>query len=81
MAKNTSILLDDHYEAFVREEVESGRYSSVSEVVRDALRRLERKRRREDELTRALREGLESGPPIPLDEAFEMIRKRRAEKR
>ena len=41
MAKNTSILLGDHFENFISDEISSGRFSSVSEVVRTALRLLE----------------------------------------
>lgn len=41
MARNTSVSLGDHFESFVDEQVASGRYGTVSEVVRDALRMLE----------------------------------------
>ena len=41
MSKNTSILLGDHFNEFISHEVESGRYSSASDVVRSALRLLE----------------------------------------
>jgi antitoxin ParD1/3/4 len=41
MSKNTSILLGDHFNKFISHEVESGRYSSASDVVRSALRLLE----------------------------------------
>lgn len=36
MKKNTSISLGDHFEEFINEEVKSGNYSSVSEVIRAA---------------------------------------------
>jgi len=68
MSKNTSILLGDHYRAFIAAQVQSGRYSSASEVVRAALRRME-----EDDmenlasLRAALEEGEQSGSPIPFD--------------
>jgi antitoxin ParD1/3/4 len=37
----SSYTLGDHYEKFVRDLVDSGRYASASEVIRDALRLLE----------------------------------------
>jgi antitoxin ParD1/3/4 len=41
MEKNTSISLGNHFEEFIRGEVKSGRYGSVSEVIHSALRILE----------------------------------------
>ena len=41
MSKNTSILLDTHFENFICDEISSGRFSSASEVVISALRLLE----------------------------------------
>ncbi|MBU3660823.1 MAG: type II toxin-antitoxin system ParD family antitoxin [Flavobacteriales bacterium] len=41
MSKNTSVLLGDHFNNFINNEVASGRYSSASDVVRSALRLLE----------------------------------------
>ena len=38
MQKNTSITLGQHFDAFIAEQLKSGRYSSTSEVVRAALR-------------------------------------------
>ncbi len=38
MARNTSILLGDYFENFINEQIATGKYSSVSEVVRAALR-------------------------------------------
>lgn len=61
MAKNTSVLLGDHFEAFISEQVRSGRFSSASEVVRTALRKFEDEEKRKDRLLVALEEGERSG--------------------
>jgi antitoxin ParD1/3/4 len=62
MARNISMLLGDHFEKFIDEQVASGSYASSSDVVRDALRLLERVKKKEEVLLRALDEGSASGP-------------------
>lgn len=54
---NIGLTLDEHWETFIRNEVASGRYSSASEVVRDALRVLEERKSRLDALRSHLRQG------------------------
>lgn len=67
----SSYTLGEHYEKFVRELVESGRYNSASEVLRDGLRLLEDaevlRKVRTEELKRLIQEGLDSGDAGPLD--------------
>ena len=61
MGKNTSISLGDHFEKFINNEVKSGRYGSVSEVIRTALRLLESEERKLNDLRNALIAGEQSG--------------------
>jgi len=61
MAKNTSITLGEHFDGFITEQVESGRYGSASEVVRAGLRVLEDKQSKLDVLRQMLTDGEESG--------------------
>ncbi|MCB0541170.1 MAG: type II toxin-antitoxin system ParD family antitoxin, partial [Bacteroidetes bacterium] len=61
MGKNTSISLGDHFENFINNEIKSGRYGSVSEVIRTALRLLESEERRLNDLRNALIAGEQSG--------------------
>ncbi len=61
MARNTSILLGDHFEEFISSEVSSGKYNSASEVIRTALRLLEVEERKKKNLIKALIQGEKSG--------------------
>ncbi len=55
---STSLSLGPHWEAFIRAEVESGRFGTASEVVRAGLRELEDRNKRLAALQRHVREGL-----------------------
>ena len=44
MARNTSILIGEYYENFINGQIATGKYNSVSEVGRTALRHLNRKK-------------------------------------
>jgi antitoxin ParD1/3/4 len=61
MGKNTSISLGDYFENFINNEIKSGRYGSVSEVIRTALRLLESEERKLNDLRNALIVGEQSG--------------------
>jgi antitoxin ParD1/3/4 len=61
MAKNTSILLGDHFDNFINDEISSGRYNSVSEVIRTALRLLESEEQKTKQLLKELEVGEKSG--------------------
>ena len=66
-AKNTSVALGDHFTAFAAQQVASGRYGSMSEVIRAGLRLLEDEEQRFTQLRTAIEEGLASGEPAPFD--------------
>lgn len=61
MARNTSITLGPHFDDFIAEQLENGRYNSASEVVRAGLRLLEETESRLERLRRLLDEGERSG--------------------
>ncbi|MBB3777468.1 antitoxin ParD1/3/4 [Xanthomonas arboricola] len=61
MARNTSVSLGDHFDEFIASQVESGRYSSASEVVRAGLRLLETSEGKLEMLRNALAAGERSG--------------------
>ena len=61
MARNTSITLGDHFDSFVVNQVERGRYGSASEVIRAGLRLLEDSDAKLLALRKALADGEASG--------------------
>ncbi|MCL2338983.1 MAG: type II toxin-antitoxin system ParD family antitoxin [Proteobacteria bacterium] len=61
MLRNTSITLGNRFDKFAQTQVESGRYSSVSEVVRAGLRMLEEREMKIAALRDALIAGENSG--------------------
>ncbi len=67
MAKNTLIILGDHFDHFIREELADIRYASASEVVRSGLRRLEEDKKLKILIDEALVIGEESGEPQEFD--------------
>jgi antitoxin ParD1/3/4 len=67
MSKNTSISLGNHFENFMLSKIDSGRYNSVSEVVRAGLRLLEN----EEKKMEVLKEALELGENSGISEIFD----------
>lgn len=59
--KTTSVALGSHFEDFIQDSIQSGRYNNASEVVRSGLRLLEEQERRMAVLRSAIEEGLDSG--------------------
>jgi antitoxin ParD1/3/4 len=67
MPRNTSVTLGEHFDKFVQDRINEGRFQSVSEVVRAGLRKLE-----EDEAKlHVLRQKLQAGENSPAIENFD----------
>ena len=60
MARNTSILLGDYFENFIKKQIALGKYSSVSEVVRAALRSFEQEENKALAIVSELKRGEKS---------------------
>jgi antitoxin ParD1/3/4 len=69
----SSYTLGSHFESFVKGMVQSGRYASASEVMRDGLRLMEEREKMRaaklDALRGSILAGLDSGPGEDLDMA------------
>jgi antitoxin ParD1/3/4 len=61
MPKNTSMTLGEHFDGFIANQINEGRYASASEVVRAALRMFEDNERKIAVLRQLLEEGEKSG--------------------
>lgn len=61
MARTTSVTIGTQLDNFVAELIDSGRYGSTSEVIRSALRLLERQESQTIALKKAIEDGEKSG--------------------
>ena len=61
MERNTTIVLDDHFEKFISDEVTSGRFNSASDVIKSALQLLELQEMKIKQLENEIAIGEESG--------------------
>lgn len=75
-----SYSIGGHFEGFIRQQVQSGRFASASEVVRAGLRLMEEREAERDARLEALRSeigrGRESGAGIPAADVFAETRER-----
>ena len=73
----TSVALSTHFEHFIRDQVDSGRFNNASEVVRAGLRLLEDQQQQAslklEAIRAAIATGLASGPGIAADEVFDRL--------
>ena len=67
MGKNTSISIGSYFDSFINSEVESGRYSTCSEVVRAGLRLLDEKTKKMSIIDIELEKGRNSGEAIDFN--------------
>lgn len=78
----SSYTLGDHFEAFIKEQVEGGRYASASEVLRDGLRLLEEEQQKRQAVLDGLRgeieKGRRSGKPRPAAEVLDRLERKYA---
>ena len=74
----TSVALSPHFENFIRDQIESGRYNNVSEVVRAGLRMLEDAEQSQAIQLQALRNdiasGKASGAALPAEPVFDRLK-------
>ena len=61
MSKNTSVTLGKHFEKIIEKSIESGRYSSASEVIREGLRLVDERVQKIKMLRDAIEAGEKSG--------------------
>lgn len=64
MPRTTSIVLSDHFDQFLTEQIEKGRFQSVDEAICAGLRKIEEDELKLENLRLALKEGLNS-PAVP----------------
>jgi antitoxin ParD1/3/4 len=78
----SSYAVGAHFEQFIKAQVSGGRYASASEVVRDALRLLEREEQRRHASLASLRsqveQGLGSGAGSSAEDVFQRLERKYA---
>ena len=74
----TSYSIGKHFEGLIESLIESGRYSTASEVMREGLRlveeREERRKMKLEALRAEIQKGFDSGPMEEVGDMFERIR-------
>ena len=78
----TSYSIGKHFEGLIESLIESGRYSTASEIMRDGLRMIEEREQRREAKLAALRseiqKGIDSGPAeeVDIDDMIKAVKAR-----
>ena len=76
-AERITITLPPDMLSTIKTKVSSGAYASTSEVIREAMRVWEKheeeREMRISLIRKRLADSIQSGPPVPIDEAFKTI--------
>ena len=76
----SSYVVGEHFEAFIKNQIQQGRYASASEVIRDGLRALEDREQfrvvKLEALRTEIQKGADSGAGLPADAVFAEVRTR-----
>lgn len=59
--RTLNVSLTDTLDTYVQQKLENGSYASASEVVREAIRTMQERDRKDEELRAAVRRGIASG--------------------
>ncbi|MDC9616346.1 type II toxin-antitoxin system ParD family antitoxin [Xenorhabdus khoisanae] len=71
----TSVALSPYFEAFIRDQIDSGRYNNTSEVIRAGLRALEEREQqvKVESLKSAIMAGIQSGEGKDARDVFDRL--------
>jgi antitoxin ParD1/3/4 len=76
----SSYVIGDHFEGFIKQQIQQGRYASASEVIRDGLRALEDQQKFRDMKLEWLRsevqKGMDNGVGRSIEEVADELKTR-----
>lgn len=76
----SSYVIGEHFEAFIKAQIQQGRYASASEVIRAGLRSLEEREAfralKLEALRSQIQNGADSGPGIPAGDVFDRLERK-----
>lgn len=74
----SSYVVGEHFEAFIKSQIQQGRYASASEVIRDGLRVLEDREKframKLEALRAEIQKGADSGEGLPAEKVFARLK-------